>query len=100
MVSRSTTPNTLPGSPMAIIAHPFSCIISINVLALAFGSAYKITEDKYNMLLAQGNLGAETVDIIIDAVKALPNGTDTEKERKARFIAYLVMASPEYVINK
>lgn len=56
--------------------------------------------DKYNMLLAQGNLGAETVDIIIDAVKALPNGTDTEKERKARFVAYLVMASPEYVINK
>lgn len=59
-----------------------------------------ILVDKYNLLLAQGNLSAATTDIILDAVKLLPNSTETEQERKARFVAYLVMASPEYVINK
>lgn len=59
-----------------------------------------ILVDKYNLLLAQGNLRPETADIIIDAAKLLPTTTEAEKERKARFIAYLVLASPEYVINK
>ena len=56
--------------------------------------------DKYNLLLAQGNLTQPTIDIILSAVKQLPNTNDTERERRARFTAYLVMSSPEYLINR
>ncbi|HPN70877.1 MAG TPA: hypothetical protein PLZ32_15215, partial [Saprospiraceae bacterium] len=56
--------------------------------------------DKYNLLLAQGNLTQPTIDIILAAVKQLPNTNDSERERRARFTAYLVMSSPEYLINR
>jgi hypothetical protein len=56
--------------------------------------------DRLDLLLAQGRLTQPTIDIIINTVKQFPNEEPDEKDRRARLAAYLVMTSPEYLINR
>jgi uncharacterized protein (DUF1800 family) len=63
--------------------------------------------DKYNLILANGRLSAQTLKLIGDAIKSMPyiedvNGVPatTEAFRRTRMCIYLIMTSPDYIINK
>jgi uncharacterized protein (DUF1800 family) len=63
--------------------------------------------DKYNLILAHGKLSAETLEIIGSAIKKMPYAQDangvpatTEAYRRVRMAIYLIMTSPDYLINR
>ncbi len=56
--------------------------------------------DRLNLLLAQGRLSDKSINIIIEALKKYANSSTSEQERIVRLAIYLVMASPEYLINR
>lgn len=63
--------------------------------------------DKYNLILAAGSLSSETLNIISTTVKNMPYSEDTngipnatEAYRRVRMAIYLIMTSPDYLINK
>jgi uncharacterized protein (DUF1800 family) len=63
--------------------------------------------DKYNLILAHGKLSAESLNIIGKAIKSMPYAQDangvpatTEAYRRVRMAIYLIMTSPDYLINK
>ncbi|CAH0995618.1 hypothetical protein EMA8858_01742 [Emticicia aquatica] len=63
--------------------------------------------DKYNLILANGQLSAESLKIIGDAVKSMPyaediNGVPTTNEasRRVKMTIFLIMTSPDYLISK
>lgn len=63
--------------------------------------------DKYNLILASGRLSDQTLNTISQAVKGMPYSEDangvpntTEAYRRVRLAIYLIMTSPDYLINK
>lgn len=63
--------------------------------------------DKYNLVLANGRLSTETLNTISQAIKGMPYSEDangvpntTEAFRRVRLAIYLIMTSPDYLINK
>jgi len=56
--------------------------------------------DRLNLLLAQGRLTSYTEDIIINALKAFPAEDADDRELRVRLAIYLVLSSPEYLINR
>lgn len=63
--------------------------------------------DKYNLVLANGRLSAQTLKLIGDAIKTMPYTEDvngipatTEAYRRTRMCVYLIMTSPDYIINR
>ena len=63
--------------------------------------------DKYNLILTHGKLSAESLAIIGTAIKSMPyvqdaNGVPatTEAFRRTRMAIFLIMSSPDYLINK
>lgn len=63
--------------------------------------------DKYNHILAHGKLSAENLNIIAKAIKSMPYAEDangvpqtTEAYRRVRMAIYLIMTSPDYLINR
>lgn len=63
--------------------------------------------DKYNLIFAHGKLSAESLKIIGTAIKSMPyvqdaNGVpaSTEAYRRVRIAIFLIMTSPDYLINK
>ncbi|GAB3515998.1 DUF1800 family protein [Emticicia fontis] len=62
--------------------------------------------DKYNLILAHGRLSQKTLDIIkgallqmpISVTNGVPNADDAS--RRVRLAIYLIMATPDYLINK
>lgn len=63
--------------------------------------------DKYNLVLASGRLSTETLNTISQAIKGMPYSEDvngvpntTEAFRRVRLAIYLIMTSPDYLINK
>lgn len=63
--------------------------------------------DKYNLILANGRISTESLNIIRDAIKGMPYSEDangvpntTEAYRRVRLAIYLIMTSPDYLINK
>ncbi|UTA68717.1 DUF1800 family protein [Emticicia sp. 21SJ11W-3] len=61
--------------------------------------------DKYNLILASGRLSKKSMDIIKRAVSGMPlrlaNGEPNadDANKRVRVAIYLIMASPEYIIN-
>jgi uncharacterized protein (DUF1800 family) len=62
--------------------------------------------DKYNLILAHGRLSQQSLNIIKKAISGMPlsitNGvinTD-DASRRVRIAIYLIMSSPDYIINK
>lgn len=61
--------------------------------------------DKYNLILASGRLSQKSMDIIKRAVSGMPlrltNGlpNNDDANKRARIAIYLIMVSPEYIIN-
>ncbi|WP_435355811.1 DUF1800 domain-containing protein [Emticicia sp. SJ17W-69] len=63
--------------------------------------------DKYNHILAHGKLSVESLNIIAKAIKSMPYAEDangvpetTEAYRRVRMAIYLIMTSPDYLINR
>jgi len=62
--------------------------------------------DKYNLILAHGRLSEKSLNIIKQALQKIPltinNGVinNDDAHRRTRIAIYLIMASPDYIINK
>lgn len=62
--------------------------------------------DKYNLILAHGRLSEKSLNIIKQALQKMPltitNGVmnNDDASRRVRMAIYLIMASPDYIINK
>ena len=59
--------------------------------------------ERLNLILAHGKLSDQTIDIIIEAVRAfdIEFGDESDQaQAKVRIAAMLVMASPDYLINR
>lgn len=63
--------------------------------------------DKYNLILAAGKLSKESLQIIQRAIEGMPYSEDasgvpsvTEANRRARIAIYLILTSPDYLINR
>lgn len=62
--------------------------------------------DKYNLILAHGRLSQKSLEIIKSALLGMPisvtNGVPNSDDasRRIRIAVYLIMASPDYLINK
>jgi uncharacterized protein (DUF1800 family) len=63
--------------------------------------------DKYNLILANGRLSTESLNTISQAIKGMPYSEDAngipntnEAYRRVRLAIFLIMTSPEYLINK
>jgi hypothetical protein len=55
--------------------------------------------DKLNLVLAQGRVSHNTLNIINNVVKQFPNNTTQEKTDRVKLSIYLLMSAPEYLIN-
>jgi uncharacterized protein (DUF1800 family) len=56
--------------------------------------------DKINLLLANGSLSQESLNIIQGVLENFPNSTEQEKMQKVTTAIYLVMISPDYQIKR
>lgn len=56
--------------------------------------------DRLNLILAGGKLTPMTTDLIIETVKELPGEDAEDLMLRTRFAIYLVLSSPEYLINR
>ena len=59
-----------------------------------------ILVDRLNLILAQGRLTQLTMDTIVDAIKNFDDADEDDFELRAKLAIYLVMTTPEYLINK
>jgi len=56
--------------------------------------------DRLNLILAQGRLTQPTLDTIKSAIMQFDNEDENDMELRVKLAIYLVMSSPEYLINK
>ncbi|MBK8848685.1 MAG: DUF1800 family protein [Saprospiraceae bacterium] len=84
----------------ATYANEVSTIDLNDEVLLTDNNKLHILLDRLNLLLAQGRLTASSLAIIKNVVTELPNGTATEKRDRVRLAIYLIMSSPEYLINR
>ncbi|MEM9965207.1 MAG: DUF1800 domain-containing protein, partial [Asticcacaulis sp.] len=56
--------------------------------------------DWLNMKFTANQLSSDTRTIIRDAINTMPSGSDDEKRRRLHAATLLVMASPEYLVQK
>lgn len=84
----------------ATYANQVSTIDLNDEVLLTDNNKLHILLDRLNLLLAQGRLSAGSLNIIKNVVMELPNGTTTEKRDRAKLAIYLIMSSPEYLINR
>lgn len=56
--------------------------------------------DEINLVLAAGQLGADTVTLIRNAVTSMATGTDAARANRVYAALTLVMASPEFIVQK
>ncbi len=59
-----------------------------------------ILMDRLNLLLAQGRVSDTSLNTINNVLKEFPNTTVTEKQDRTKLAIYLLMSSPEYLINR
>ena len=59
-----------------------------------------ILMDRLNLLLAQGRVSDTSLNTIINVLKEFPITTVTEKQDRTKLAIYLLMTSPEYLINR
>ena len=67
---------------------------------LANDDELHILVDRLNLLVAGGRLTSYTEEVIINTIKEFPNEDADDAEYRARLAIYLVMSSPEFLINR
>ncbi|MFY7888804.1 MAG: DUF1800 domain-containing protein [Spirosomataceae bacterium] len=80
-------------------------LVADNVLAK--NAKIPLLLDKYNHILAHGQLSAETLATIKSVIESMPYSEDgngvpnvTESYRRIRMAIFLIMTSPDYLINR
>jgi hypothetical protein len=56
--------------------------------------------DEINLVLAAGQLGSDSVTLIRNAVAGMATGTDAARANRVYAALTLVMASPEFIVQK
>ena len=56
--------------------------------------------DEINLVLAAGQLSTDTVTLIRNAINSMPTGTDAARANRVYAALTLVMASPEFIVQK
>ena len=56
--------------------------------------------DELNLVLAAGQLSAATVTLIVGAIDSMPKGTDATRLNRIYAALVMVMASPEFIVQK
>jgi uncharacterized protein (DUF1800 family) len=56
--------------------------------------------EEANLVLAAGQLPAARVNVIRDAITAMPSATDTDKRRRVQAALLLTLAAPDYLVMK
>jgi uncharacterized protein (DUF1800 family) len=56
--------------------------------------------DRMNLILAQGRLSPSSLQMIKNVMLELPSNTAAEKKERVKLGIYLIMSSPEYLINR
>ncbi|GLR17161.1 hypothetical protein GCM10007940_17760 [Portibacter lacus] len=56
--------------------------------------------DKLNLILAQGRISDPTLEIIKNALMQYDNEDQEDRDRRVKLAIYLMMSSPEYLINR
>jgi hypothetical protein len=67
---------------------------------LALSNAPDALVIELNLVLAANRLGTTALSAIIIAITAMPSGTDAQRLNRVRAAVLLVMACPEYLVQK
>jgi uncharacterized protein (DUF1800 family) len=67
---------------------------------LPMADTAQVLLDELNLVLAAGQLSAATVTVIVTAVDSMAKGTDTARLNRIYAALVLVMASPEFIVQK
>ncbi len=68
----------------------------------AYTSDDKLVElfDKFNLIFAHGRVSSESIAEMIDLVSRLENDNEDQQRERIQIAAYLILTSPEYLINR
>ena len=88
------------GEDNALYADEISTIDLTSEIMYTTDETLHILVDRLNLILAQGRLSQVTADTIVDAIKNFDDADADDFELRAKLAIYLVMTTPEYLINK
>lgn len=88
------------GEPDSTYTDEVARIDLIDEIALAEDDKLHMLLDRLNLILAQGRLSEQSTEIIIEAVKQFPANDAEDLELRTQLAIYLLMSSPEYLINR
>ena len=68
----------------------------------AYTSDDKLIElfDKFNLIFAHGRVASESIQEMIDLVSRMGNDNESQQRDRIQIAAYLILTSPEYLINR
>ena len=81
-------------------ANEISTIDLNDEVLLTNNNQLHILLDRLNLLLAQGRLSQPSLVMIKNVLTEFPFATATEKRDRVKLAIYLIMSSPEYLINR
>jgi hypothetical protein len=81
-------------------ANEVSTIDLNDEVLLGDNNQLHILLDRLNLLLAQGRLSQSSLAIIKNVLIEWPASTTAEKRERVKLGIYLIMSSPEYLINR
>ena len=88
------------GEPNDDYADEVSQIDLLTEMELTDHDELHILMDRLNLLLAQGRVSDTSLNTIIEALKEFPNADADDREDLTRLAIYLLMTSPEFLINR
>ena len=56
--------------------------------------------DEINLVLAANQLSAATTTTLVTALQTMPSGTDTARRNRINAALVLVLAAPEFIVQK
>lgn len=69
-------------------------------IVLATDNQLEILLDRLNMLLAHGNVSDDNLNLILEFLKQFPHEDEDDLKYRSKLAVYMIMVSPEYIINK
>lgn len=88
------------GEPNANYEDEITTIDLTTEMTMTNDDELYILVDRLNLLLAQGRLTQPTIEKIITAITNFDNEDEGDMELRVKLAIYLVMSSPEYLINR
>ena len=88
------------GEPNEDYADEMSTVDLSTEMTMTNDDELYILIDRLNLILAQGRLTNPTVEKIVSALQQFANEDEDDIELRVKLAIYLVMSSPEYLINR